>query len=591
MRIIRPQSLALALLLTAATAAPALAQQPATSPPPASAAPGADETVRLPLDFHRYYSYDDMETALRLLEKAYPKLATLRIMGHSYEGRPLWVMEVSNPETGPAESKAAIYIDGNTHGNEVQGTEVCLFTLQHLLSRYERDPFVKRLVDERVFYVAPSVNPDGRVSFFRDPNTAHSSRRNRRPYDNDGDGLVEEDGYEDLDGDGEILGMRRKNPFGAYRDGEEPRLMKPRARDEKGKWERVGSEGIDNDGDGRINEDPPGGVDLNRNFPTNWQPSYIQGGAGDYPLSEPETRATALFILDRPHIAAIQSYHNFGGMILRPPASKDDSGVPREDIAVYDALGRRGERMLPGYRYMQTFEDLYAVHGGFLEWGYLGLGVYTFTNELWNMPQDYDGNKSVSEAERLRWNDEMLGGQGFVPWKSFDHPTLGAVELGGWRKWSRRIPPVWQLEDTCYRNTMFTLYHADAMPKVSLGEPQIEAVPGSPGVWRVSIRCRNERFMPTASGLARRMKVAVGDLVRIQGIGVRALARAVARPPFGVRREAVERGPRPWEIDVGSLPGRGEVEVTWLVSGRGPFRIELISEKGGRVAVEGTIGR
>jgi len=231
------------------------------------------------------------------------------------------------------------------------------------------------------------------------------------------------------------------------------------------------------------------------------------------------------------------------------------------------------------------------VRGGFLEWGYLGLGVYTFSNELWFMPHDYDGNGRVDERERLRWNDEMLGGQGFAPWKGFDHPTLGAIELGGWRKWYLRVPPVWQLEDTCYRNTMFSLYHADAMPKVSLGEPKVEPVPGSPGVFRVSVRCRNEGFMPTASGIARRIGVAVGDLVRIQGIGIRVLARAVGRPPFGMRREEVERGPRPWEIDLGNLGGRDEVEATWLVSGGGPFRIELTSEKGGRAAVEGTVGQ
>ena len=135
-------------------------------------------------------------------------------------------------------------------------------------------------MDQRVFYIAPCVNPDGRVSFFNDPNTAHSSRRNRRPYDDDKDGLVEEDGYEDLDGDGEVLRLRRSNPFGAWRTGDEPRLIRRRRPDEPGEWELLGTEGVDNDGDGRINEDPPGGVDLNRNFPTEWLPDYRQRCAG-----------------------------------------------------------------------------------------------------------------------------------------------------------------------------------------------------------------------------------------------------------------------------------------------------------------------
>ena len=50
------------------------------------------------------------------------------------------------------------------------------------------------------------------------------------------------------------------------------------------------SEGYDNDGDGRVNEDGIGGLDLHRNYPENWRPmteetgrGYTQGGAGEYP--------------------------------------------------------------------------------------------------------------------------------------------------------------------------------------------------------------------------------------------------------------------------------------------------------------------
>jgi hypothetical protein len=66
------------------------------------------------------------------------------------------------------------------------------------------------------------------------------------------------------------------------------------------------AEGIDNDGDGRYNEDGIGGLDLHRNYPENWRPmpggdatgrGWTQFGAGEFPLSEPETRSVVLWLL------------------------------------------------------------------------------------------------------------------------------------------------------------------------------------------------------------------------------------------------------------------------------------------------------
>jgi hypothetical protein len=64
-----------------------------------------------------------------------------------------------------------------------------------------------------------------------------------------------------------------------------------------------------------VNEDGAGGYDMNRNWPADWQPEWIQGGAGPYPLNWPETRAIGDFLLAHPNVAALQSYHNAGGMM------------------------------------------------------------------------------------------------------------------------------------------------------------------------------------------------------------------------------------------------------------------------------------
>src|SRR5690606_14682359 len=103
----------------------------------------------------------------------------------------------------------------------------------------------------------------------------------------------------------------------------------------------------------RINEDTHGYYDPNRDWGWKWQPDYIQGGAYKYPFSLPETRAVADFVLNHPNIAGAQSFHNSGGMILRGPGAQEDlSTYNRQDIRIYDAIGKKGEKMLPGYRYL-----------------------------------------------------------------------------------------------------------------------------------------------------------------------------------------------------------------------------------------------
>ena len=83
----------------------------------------------------------------------------------------------------------------------------------------------------------------------------------------------------------------------------------------------MGSEGIDDDGDGQRNEDGIGGLDLNRNFPRNWEPQHLQPGAGDFPLSEPETYAAVRFIHDHPNITGIVHGHTSGGFVYRLPSA------------------------------------------------------------------------------------------------------------------------------------------------------------------------------------------------------------------------------------------------------------------------------
>ena len=251
----------------------------------ASALPAQKAEMTVPLRFDQYYTLDQVYEALRALNKAYPQLTTLETVGKSEEGRPLMAMTVNNPKTGAALDKPALYVDGNMHGNEIQGGDISLYLLDYLLGGYGKNPEITALVDRVCLYVVPVVNVDGRYHFMADANTSSSNRSLRIPVDDDRDGLFDEDGPDDLDGDGNICMMRKKDPFGPYKtDPEDPRLMVRIKPGEKGEWTMLGDEGIDNDGDGQVNEDGEGYVDPNRNWGFDWAPSYVQGGSGEYPL-------------------------------------------------------------------------------------------------------------------------------------------------------------------------------------------------------------------------------------------------------------------------------------------------------------------
>jgi hypothetical protein len=184
-----------------------------------------------------------------------------------------------------------MWIDGNIHGNEVQAGEVVGYTLDSLCNAHGRVPELTELIDRSVFYLCPSVNPDGRDEWFSKAHTPHSNRTGLQPFDNDRDGESDEDGPDDLDGDGSIGQMWRKDPSGTHRrDPRDSRRFIPVSREprpdgtvERGEWSYGGEEGIDNDGDGRVNEDGQGGYDMKRNWPSDWQPDHVQRGAGGGP--------------------------------------------------------------------------------------------------------------------------------------------------------------------------------------------------------------------------------------------------------------------------------------------------------------------
>jgi hypothetical protein len=258
----------------------------------------AEPKVKGEMDFAHYHTYGEVVEFLRRWEKDYPNLVSLYSVGRSFEGRDIWQITITNKSTGADTAKPAMFLEGNRHSGEVTAAESALWFAHHVLTNYGQDPEITHLVDTKALYIRVKNNPDGSELYLL---TAQSNRSTVRPHDSDRDGLLDEDPGEDLDGDGFLLQMRRKVEAGkgdATVDPDDPtgRLMR-RAGQGKGDY-RLLSEGVDNDFDGRYNEDGIGGRPPHHprtgGLPARPDRSVDAGGAA-YPLGDRDSASHVLF--------------------------------------------------------------------------------------------------------------------------------------------------------------------------------------------------------------------------------------------------------------------------------------------------------
>jgi hypothetical protein len=215
-------------------------------------------------------------------------------------------------------------------------------------------------------------------------------------------------------------------------------------------------------------------------------------------------------------------------MILRGPGAESTGEYPAADVRAYDEIGRNGERMLPYYRYIVIWSGLYTVHGGTIDFTNDGLGIMSFSNELWNgsqyfnspelQAQQQDPASPIAQGNKSRFffDDKLEFGAQFLDWKPFKHPDLGDVELGGsWSRFTSRVPPLFMLEELCHRNMAFTLYQASEMPKIEIGDTSVEKLEG--GVYRVFVDIANPKVTPTIMAKAAQTNVVRPDLLTLDG--------------------------------------------------------------------------
>jgi hypothetical protein len=280
-----------------------------------------------------YVNFASGEAAIASFVRSNPGLVKLEAMGTSAGGRKIHVVTIAAPGKVDAAKRPAVFVGGNLVGFHNAGSQAAVAFAANLVAKKD-DPAVKKLLETRTFYIAPMLNPDAHDGMFTGPKYRRSL--NAAKLDRDRDGLVGEDGPNDLNGDGRITMMRVADAAGDWMiDAKDPRLMRrPDAmKGEKG-THRLMAEGIDDDKDGLFNEDAAGGYRPDKNFAHAWDDTDPE--AGPWPSAAPESKAIMDFFLKHRNVALAFVFGPANNLLEAPrglrPAGGGDIGSMRVDV-------------------------------------------------------------------------------------------------------------------------------------------------------------------------------------------------------------------------------------------------------------------
>src|SRR5713101_824728 len=113
--------------------------------------------------YSSYKTYQQINDRITLLSQQYPALATVSSVGQSVEGRDLFTIRITGPDTesNPADLRPVFFIGATQHAREWIAPMTAMFLAQQLLDLYAVDPRVQLIVDSVDFRIVALNNPDG----------------------------------------------------------------------------------------------------------------------------------------------------------------------------------------------------------------------------------------------------------------------------------------------------------------------------------------------------------------------------------------------------------------------------------------------
>lgn len=560
-----------------------------------------------------YNDHAQLSTRLKAIATKYAAQASVRSIGKSTGGRDLWLLTLGK---GDAAKKPAILVVAGLSGAHLAGTELSIQTAEKMLGASNADSIAK-LLDTKTFYFLPSMNPDAQAQFAAKLKYERSG--NDLKTDDDRDGRLNEDPFEDLNGDGMVTMLRVEDPTGAYIvSKEDPRIMvkADASKGESGKYLLL-TEGIDNDKDGNYNEDGEGGIIPEKNFTFDYQ--IFTAGGGEYAAEAIEVRALLDFLYQSPNIFAVLTFGPHNNLTDAPKfdpskvARRIITGPLSKDAKTMDQVSK----LYNGRTGLKDAPALPQTRGNFSQTAYFHAGRYSFTTPGWWVPKiesrdttrraattiptpsnapatpnaptgggaagrgragappiaaaSTTAGNNDDDMRFLKWADkEKLTGV-YVDWKAIQHPDFPnqKAEVGGIAPFVKLNPPLNYLEENANKHLAFLTGLGAQMPEVQLVNVKTESLGN--GLSRVMATVINKGLMPTYAE--------IGDRVRF-------VQKMKTELKLGAGQTIVS-GKR---LNLRAALGADEYEeYTWLIAGSGKLVIEAGCPTAGTKSTEITL--
>lgn len=519
-----------------------------------------------------YHSYTELTNKMKALNSANKSITSLKSIAKTKGGKDVWVLTIGS---GDLKNHPALAVIGGAKGSHILGAELALRFADKLLSTAGSEE-TKALLASTTFYVFPQINPDASTQYFA--NLKYERDGNTTSTDADRDGLYDEDGFDDLNGDNLITMMRVEDQTGNWMlHKDDPRVMMKANTDkgEKGSY-RMFTEGRDNDKDGDFNEDGAGGVNINQNFSYDFP--YFESGSSENPVSENETRGVLDFLFEEArNTFAVISFgpaNNLSTSLKynRAAASRRVvSGWLSDDVNVNEMVsGLYNEKTNLGKAPSGDPQQ-----GDLFQWAYYHYGRYSFSTPGWWTPEVTGEDGKVKKftnahAQHLAWA-EMEDQDVFVEWTEIDHPDFPnqKVEIGGFKPFMMNTPPIEVVDSLAESHTDFILEIANKKPSVKLVNFKSESA--GRNLTRITVDVYNDGDFPTASELGQR-----NNWVR----------RVITQIKLDNNMSLISGDIQGFDR---TIPADGYSTKTWLIQGSGKVTIKAGSPMTGFAIKEQTI--
>jgi hypothetical protein len=503
-----------------------------------------------------YQNFSEMSARLKKISNQYGKLADLKSIGKSTSGKELWLLTLSK---GEGSKKPAIVIVANIEGNYLAGTELSLQFAEKMLQNASKDSIAK-ILETKTIYIFPLPNPDATEQAFA--KIKYERLGNAKNTDDDRDGKINEDPYEDLNADGLITVIRIEDATGTYKIHKDDKRVVVKAdvsKSEIGNYLLI-SEGTDNDKDGKFNEDGEGGVHLNKNFTYDF-PAFT-AGVGENPISEIENRVLADFLFQAQNVYAVFSF-SMTNTLSEPnkfdkvkATKKVIGGWLEKDVATNESVSK----LYMAQTVLKDAPAMPAGRGDFSQWAYYHYGRLSFATTGWWLPKDTVKKNATDndEVRFLRWADANKLTNYFVDWKTVQHPDFPnqKAEVGGIVPFARYNPPTQLLEPYSEKHLKFFTVFAWQMPELEIVNIRTETV--SAGVTRITADIHNKGLLPTMAEIGEKTRWADKIKVQLQTNGSQSILA-------GRKSQLIRK-----QIAAGATE-----QLTWLVSGTGNVVLEV----------------